>query len=485
MEKQAEEELAQQIAGLRVTPEEKASVFQLQDGEIDRSELHLANSILCKIYTNKKINIEIFKSMMPKIWNQEQTVIGNVGYNTFLCKLKNARIKGWILDMGPWFYDKALLLFEEPKGGICSDEMDFRYVSFWTHFHKLPYACFTMAAAETIGGLLGKVEKVDIKDESDPSWGRSLRIKIQLDVRKPLKRGIIFKAGSKGKDKWIPVTYEKLPDFCYGCGCLGHIIKECEDPAGTCEEELLYGPGLREPVRLKSEESGTNGRGARSRGRGRGWNGGRGSWRQEVVEGEDEDETDWAQEVMDELHCPAVAIPKVAPAPAAKTIQVTVQNSKEERDAVKEKMFNAKDEDQGEQGRKLKEKGKVGENQGIEINVKFKEIDPPIGSNENIKDSSNMEVDTNGEMAENKLVNQEGKICTDKEGLKKEVQGGGLGIIGPTKTKGWKRLVEKQRQQLWRKRLQRLLKGWLVKNTKWRMIWRVQTRKEVWKWKMK
>lgn len=121
--KQMEEDLAKQLAELRVTPEEKACVFQLQDREIGRFELHLANSILCKIYTNKKINIEIFQSKMPKNWNQEHTSIVNVGFNTFLCKFKNARIKGWILDMGPWFYDKKILLFEEPRGGTCSEEI--------------------------------------------------------------------------------------------------------------------------------------------------------------------------------------------------------------------------------------------------------------------------------------------------------------------------------------------------------------------------
>lgn len=101
--KSMEDDLVKQLADLRVTPEEKESIFQLQDREIDRSELHLANSILCKVYTNKRINIEMLQAKMPIIWNQEHTNIVNVGFDTFLCKLKNARIKGWILDMGPWF----------------------------------------------------------------------------------------------------------------------------------------------------------------------------------------------------------------------------------------------------------------------------------------------------------------------------------------------------------------------------------------------
>lgn len=150
-----------------------------------------------------------------------------------------------------------MLPFEEPKGGICSEDMEFRYVSIWCRFHKLPYACFTRASAEAIGSLLGMVEKVDIRDESCPDWGRSLRIKIQVDVLRPLKRGIFLKSGSKGEDKWIPITCEKLPDFCYGCGRLGHTIKECEDKINSSGGELLYGPFLRESVRIKGEDRGS------------------------------------------------------------------------------------------------------------------------------------------------------------------------------------------------------------------------------------
>lgn len=29
-------------------------------------------------------------------------------------------------------------------------------------------------------------------------------------------------------EKWIPVTYEKLLDFCYACGKLGHMMKDCD-----------------------------------------------------------------------------------------------------------------------------------------------------------------------------------------------------------------------------------------------------------------
>lgn len=124
------EEITKYLGALKVTEEEKASVFQLKDDEVDISQRKLENALICKVHTNKKINPEVFQRMMPKIWSQEHTIIKSAGFNTFLCKFKNARIKGWIKEVGPWFYDTPMLIMKEPRGDSCGDDMDFRYVSF-------------------------------------------------------------------------------------------------------------------------------------------------------------------------------------------------------------------------------------------------------------------------------------------------------------------------------------------------------------------
>lgn len=31
----------------------------------------------------------------------------------------------------------------------------------------------------------------------------------------------------EGQKSWVLFKYEKLPRFCFGCGCIGHGIKEC------------------------------------------------------------------------------------------------------------------------------------------------------------------------------------------------------------------------------------------------------------------
>jgi hypothetical protein len=74
---------------------------------------------------------------------------------------------------------------------------------------------------------------------------------VLIDLRKPLKRGTVIK--SQDRSLKVYFKYERLPNFCFVCGRIGHQLKEC-DEAGDLEEagyedleekELGFGPWLR------------------------------------------------------------------------------------------------------------------------------------------------------------------------------------------------------------------------------------------------
>ena len=49
---------------------------------------------------------------------------------------------------------------------------------------------------------------------------------MELDVRTPIPRGTTLVIG--GKDVPINFKYERLPNFCYWCGLLDHVVSDCE-----------------------------------------------------------------------------------------------------------------------------------------------------------------------------------------------------------------------------------------------------------------
>lgn len=62
----------------------------------------------------------------------------------------------------------------------------------------------------------------------------------------PLEQGIFVKQEESLEEVCILVLYEKLPTFCYACGRLGHIVRDCED-ASVNKVNMAFGAWLNAP----------------------------------------------------------------------------------------------------------------------------------------------------------------------------------------------------------------------------------------------
>ncbi|PNX56720.1 hypothetical protein L195_g058346 [Trifolium pratense] len=103
--------------------------------------------------------------------------------------------------------------------------------------------------AKKLGNIIGQFEETDPVERN--RTGRFLRLKVSIDLTKPLKRGTVIKYQDRSLKVFF--KYERLPTFCFVCGRIGHQLKECEE-AGDLEEagyeeldekELGFGPWLR------------------------------------------------------------------------------------------------------------------------------------------------------------------------------------------------------------------------------------------------
>ncbi|KAL2892811.1 Retrotransposon Gag-like protein 3 [Bienertia sinuspersici] len=75
-----------------------------------------------------------------------------------------------------------------------------------------------------------------------------MRIKVNVDVDKPLRRGFKI-ATMQNWTKWVDIKYERLGDFCFYCGRIGHIDRDCsfieEDEEMRKSLVYKYGPWLK------------------------------------------------------------------------------------------------------------------------------------------------------------------------------------------------------------------------------------------------
>jgi hypothetical protein len=68
---------------------------------------------------------------------------------------------------------------------------------------KLPFGVMNKAVGEAIGGEIGSFVGMD-HDEDGTTLGRYLRIKVKLDTRKPLMRGVTVLLDEKGENSLVP-----------------------------------------------------------------------------------------------------------------------------------------------------------------------------------------------------------------------------------------------------------------------------------------
>ncbi|KAK6147850.1 hypothetical protein DH2020_018762 [Rehmannia glutinosa] len=200
--------------------------------------------LLAKIFANKPIPRETVKIQMPKILQTSRTVeIEAVGENLYIMDFKSAQDRRRALEEGPWNLFKSLVLFQKIKGLQHPQDVVFKSIDIWVQMHNLPLAFMNRRVLESIGAKMGEVLDLDEGDGGN-FWGKYARVRVRIELENPLKKCLTVKVEEEAEDVIILLVYERLPDFCYACGRIGHIIKDCNYKEAN-KENPSFGPWLK------------------------------------------------------------------------------------------------------------------------------------------------------------------------------------------------------------------------------------------------
>ncbi|KAL5749250.1 hypothetical protein ACOSP7_023853 [Xanthoceras sorbifolium] len=96
-----------------------------------------------------------------------------------------------------------------------------------------------------LGILIGEVNEID-KGGSGDCLGKFIRVRVMMDIIKPLKRGLGVVVGDNDNICNVMVCYERLPNFYYSCGLIGHLVRDFPtNGAGLIDEsKFRYGSWL-------------------------------------------------------------------------------------------------------------------------------------------------------------------------------------------------------------------------------------------------
>lgn len=126
------------------------------------------------------------------------------------------------------------------------EEINFSFSPFWVQVHGLPLGYLNVKSGEKIAPLLGDLVRVE-DPEKEGRIARCLRLRIWHNLNNPLKKGFTLKRPND-EDLWVKFQYERLSDFCYGCGKIGHTVPECKPFRDVERSKWSYDGSIRAEI---------------------------------------------------------------------------------------------------------------------------------------------------------------------------------------------------------------------------------------------
>ncbi|KAK4254228.1 hypothetical protein QN277_009635 [Acacia crassicarpa] len=189
----------------------------------EESERVLVGKILAsKVYTKSATEV-----ILRKAWNlQDGFDVIAISDNAFMFKFTASEEFDRVLRGRPWSINGSLLNLMERTKYKSFEEFDFSRCPVWIQLHNVPMEAMCLENAITIGGYVGEVVLAEDPVYNGRLLRSFLRVRVVLDLRKPLSSGF-WLPRPDGQQVWISIRFEKLQNFCYNCGKIGHENKSC------------------------------------------------------------------------------------------------------------------------------------------------------------------------------------------------------------------------------------------------------------------
>ncbi|GMN22624.1 hypothetical protein TIFTF001_051230, partial [Ficus carica] len=257
-----------QLSSFSIT-EEEASVIGIPDDVIEKGRKEARFGLMGKVLSSKPFNKGSVMSTMTKLWAADGDLsVQVIDRDIFLFSFEKEQDRSRVLAMEPWSFNKSLILLKVVNGDETLRWDSWSFTCFWIRVYNLPFDGMTREIGEKIGNGIGKFLDVDT-DRNGRCPGMFMRLRVQIDVSKPLRRGAMVQLGCNGAKVWTSFKYERVPDFCFGCGRIGHGRLECVDDRVqnvNASDRLSYSTELMADIRSEKSLGSGNAGGGRWKG---------------------------------------------------------------------------------------------------------------------------------------------------------------------------------------------------------------------------
>ena len=227
----------------------KEVILNLKKNETETSR----RTLVGKIMTDRNLNKPTVISMIKKGWQvNEEVDIHELdrAKSIFLFHFKKEADYHRILKGQPWSIQGHLLNLQLWNDFMTLNEVDFAKLPFCIQFHGLPLAAFDEECAITLGNAVGGVvlfEKPEVEGNIQRSF---IRVRCLINLNDSLVPEILVPREGMEPAK-VTIKYERLQSLCYGCGKIGHEVRNCiinnQNPSDEVEDVREFGSWLSTP----------------------------------------------------------------------------------------------------------------------------------------------------------------------------------------------------------------------------------------------
>ncbi|KAI9102190.1 hypothetical protein K1719_023700 [Acacia pycnantha] len=183
--------------------------------------------LIGKVLAKKTYKRAAIEAILRKAWNlPEGFDVIDINGNVFMFNFKDEEEYNRVLRGRPWSINGFLLnLMEHSKYKTC-EEFDFSRSHVWIQMLNVPIEALCLENNVTIGGHVGEDMMVEDPIHNGKYVRGFMRARVLIDLRKPLAHGF-WMDKPDGEKAWISIRYEKLQNYCYNCGKIGHDNRSC------------------------------------------------------------------------------------------------------------------------------------------------------------------------------------------------------------------------------------------------------------------
>ena len=181
--------------------------------------------LLAKILSPKNISYNMVKDITEKAWKLVYPMeTKRLSKEVFMFIFHHEVDLHKVYTRRPWSIRGGHLVLKKWSPDLTWQEVDFSTSLVWVQVHGLPPLWKTEDNLRKIGSRVGSVLEVDLTGEPGGAWKKFIRIRVEVDIAKPLSPGVFLPQQNRS-DLWIGLKYEKTADLYYQCGLIRHDQK--------------------------------------------------------------------------------------------------------------------------------------------------------------------------------------------------------------------------------------------------------------------